>query len=357
MIAVLGAGQMGVAIAATLQGMGHEVVICDASAEATWKAAENIGCCGLEWRIEDGIDPWWDAVVCALPYKYNFRVAAACVAAGVHYSDLGGNDAMTRRVLALDARAREMGVSLVPDSGLAPGMLNIVARWAWEQVMDGGAWARVKTFCGGLPQRRERGYQLCFSTEGLANEYRGPAWEIRNGQAVEQPTVWRRSTVLVKGERFWGRPTSGGGSTIPFGSWTGLDSFSYDTLRGPGTWGQVEAMEQLGLLENTAKARKAFRYAAEAIWGPADEPDRVVAQVHVTGSDGAVRQWSLVDMHDGSLTAMQRCTGFSAAIVAEMQVRGNVGAGARAAWAAVNPSEFVRSLKERGIVWMEDGNL
>lgn len=69
-----------------------------------------------------------DAVLCALPYFFNFEMAELAVEAGSHYCDLGGNTGIVERQRGLHARALGAGLSVIPDCGLAPGMVNILAQ-------------------------------------------------------------------------------------------------------------------------------------------------------------------------------------------------------------------------------------
>src|SRR5438034_4450128 len=68
-----------------------------------------------------------DAVMNALPYYFNYPVAKAAVAAGLHCADLGGNTEIVQKQKTLHKAAQKQDVSVVPDCGLAPGMVNIIA--------------------------------------------------------------------------------------------------------------------------------------------------------------------------------------------------------------------------------------
>src|SRR5918996_1092143 len=69
-----------------------------------------------------------DAVLCALPYYFNHSVARTAVAAGLHHADLGGNtDIVVEQKRKLHRAAVKKGVSVIPDCGLAPGMINVLA--------------------------------------------------------------------------------------------------------------------------------------------------------------------------------------------------------------------------------------
>ncbi|HTF56483.1 MAG TPA: saccharopine dehydrogenase NADP-binding domain-containing protein, partial [Planctomycetota bacterium] len=89
-----------------------------------------------------------DVAVSAVPFPLNYRLAKAAVAAGVHFCDLGGNDAVVRRELTLDRAARRKGVCIVPDCGLAPGMASFLVAWGLTRFRKAD---RVGIRVGGLP--------------------------------------------------------------------------------------------------------------------------------------------------------------------------------------------------------------
>src|SRR5438270_1632254 len=75
-----------------------------------------------------------DAVMSAIPYYFNFELARLAVEAGVHFTDLGGNTEIVNQQKTLDAEARRKKITIVPDSGLAPGMVNILAEHGIRQL-------------------------------------------------------------------------------------------------------------------------------------------------------------------------------------------------------------------------------
>src|SRR3712207_2261883 len=122
-----------------------------------------------------------DAAISCVEYFHNPALARAAVEAGTHFCDLGGNNAAVAEELALDAEARSAGVNVIPDCGLAPGMVAVLA-------MHGAArFSRLDELhirVGGLPQnpRPPLDYQIVFSVEGLINEYVERARVVRGGE-------------------------------------------------------------------------------------------------------------------------------------------------------------------------------
>src|SRR5690348_15447663 len=68
-----------------------------------------------------------DGTLSAVPYFFNVGLARAAVGAGCHFADLGGNNTVVRKTLAMSAEAEKNGVGLAPDCGLSPGMASILA--------------------------------------------------------------------------------------------------------------------------------------------------------------------------------------------------------------------------------------
>jgi lysine 6-dehydrogenase len=65
-------------------------------------------------------------VISCVPYYHNLQLARAAIEARVNFCDLGGNNAVVDAELRLDADAREAGINIIPDCGLAPGMVSIL---------------------------------------------------------------------------------------------------------------------------------------------------------------------------------------------------------------------------------------
>src|SRR3954470_940136 len=93
-----------------------------------------------------------DAVMSAIPYYFNLQLAACAVESGVHFADLGGNTEIVfqQKLLMDDAKAKN--VTIVPDCGVAPGMVNILSQYGIEQLDSTDS---VKIYVGGLPQDPE----------------------------------------------------------------------------------------------------------------------------------------------------------------------------------------------------------
>src|SRR5262245_39788732 len=75
-----------------------------------------------------------DAGMSAIPYYFNFPLAELAVEAGVHFCDLGGNTEIVFQQKGLNEKAVQKGVTVIPDCGLAPGMVNVLAQYGISQL-------------------------------------------------------------------------------------------------------------------------------------------------------------------------------------------------------------------------------
>jgi lysine 6-dehydrogenase len=305
-----------------------------------------------------------DACMNALPYYLNLDVTRAAVETGAHYCDLGGNTAIVFEQLELDEAAAAAGVSVIPDCGLAPGMVNILAA---HGMADMDRTDSIRILVGGLPQNPTPplNYQIVYSLEGVLDYYTTPSWVVRDGETVQvdalsevEPIEFPEPVGTL--EAFH---TAGGLSAMP---WTqkGVPNMEYKTLRYPGHAELVRAMRSLGLLELEPVTlrdgtRIVPRDAFIATVGPRlrrpDGRDLVALRVIVEGEkDGRPRRvvFDLIDYYDEThgVSAMERTTGYSLSITGQMQVRGEAGgAGARTPDVAVPGEPYIRALAERGV--------
>ena len=302
-----------------------------------------------------------DAVLCALPYYFNAVVAKAAVAAGVHHSDLGGNTDIVRQQMKLDTAARKAEVSVVPDCGLAPGMVNILAA---EGIRRVGTADRVQIFVGGLPQHPEPplNYHIVYSLEGALDYYTTPSWVLRDGQPTQVDALSDLEPItfpqpIGELEAFH---TGGGISTMPW-TWAGkIRSMEYKTLRYPGHVAIMKPIRELGLLDakpikvkgETVVPRAAFIAAVSPKLTRPEAHDLVALRVVVTGTNGKRAAWELLDYYDQAtgISAMMRTTGYSLSITGLMQVDGRIAKhGVHTPDMAVPFGAYVNELANRGV--------
>jgi lysine 6-dehydrogenase len=305
-----------------------------------------------------------NAAISCVTYFHNLRLARAAIEARVNFCDLGGNNAVVAEELALDEGARASGINIIPDCGLAPGMVSVLAA---HGAIAFDSLEAIHIRVGGLPQRPRPplNYQIVFSVEGLINEYVERARVIRDGRIVEVDSMTEVESLsfaapFMDMEAF---QTSGGTSTLPESFMGRVRELDYKTIRYPGHCEQFKLLIDLGL---AASEEITFdgttRISPRRVLGemlvrhlPADEPDVVLIRVEFSGiSKGAKRRlrYDIIDRFDEKtgLSAMMRTTSFPASIIAQMMARGEtLKKGAIPQELIVPPDSFVAELAKRDI--------
>lgn len=336
---VLGAGAQGVAAAYDLAKFGNadHVLLGDADGLKASLGARRVntlvGRAVVSTMQLDASNPTLlrdalagaDAVVSAMSYKLNESVTDAAIASGVHMVDLGGNTAVVTAQHLREERAKSAGVSIVPDCGMGPGLNLSLAHSAIAAVAQPET---VAIYCGGLPAmpEGELQYALCFSMDGLVNEYSGFANVLERGRQRKKPCLGHVETLKLDGfGTLEASFTSGGLSTAPWTyrkSYPTLQNLKYKTLRYPGHWELLRKFRKAGMLREELESRLGTHIT--------DFADVGIISVTCDGRDTSGRlvraTRTIVDRHDAQtgFTAMQRLTGFHASIIAILAVEGKI---------------------------------
>jgi len=368
-ILVLGAGRMGLGAVFDLakQPDVEQVTVADAFAERAHKIASSVGTDRVtpvhldvsdHAAVVDLMRGHASAISC-VNYWYNEQLARAAIEAGTNFCDLGGNNSVVDAELALDAQARAAGVNIIPDCGLAPGMVAVLVAHATArfETLD-----EIHIRVGGLPQNPKPplDYQLVFSVEGLINEYIEPARVIRDGRITEVQSMTEVESLEFPApfgemEAF---QTSGGTSTLPETFLGRVRELDYKTIRYRGHCAKFKTMIDLGLCSSEPIEVDGVSVKPRRVLGdllvrnlPADEPDVVLVRVEVRGG-GKTLRYDIIDRHDDAtgLSAMMRTTAFPASIVALMMARGQTTAkGALPQERCIPPEPFMQELAARKI--------
>jgi lysine 6-dehydrogenase len=316
-----------------------------------------------------------NAVMCALPYYFNLDVARHAAEAGVHFCDLGGNTEIVFQQKELDAAARAKGITVIPDCGLAPGMVNILAQLGISRL---DSVQSVRIFVGGLPQHPKPplNYQIVYSLEGVLDYYTTLSWVVRNGKRTQVKALSEIVPVEFPApvgtlEAFH---TAGGLSTMAFRYEGKIPTMEYKTLRYPGHAHIMEAIRDIGLLDLEPVDVKGTTVAPRDLFvstvGPhltmPESHDLVALRVTVEGAKDGKPQgytWELLDYYDEQhgISAMMRTTGYSLSITGQMQACGDVRpAGVHTPDECIPAERYVAELARRGIMIREtagDGRL
>jgi lysine 6-dehydrogenase len=368
-ILVLGAGRMGLGAVHDLvrQPDVERVTVADMALEKAQHIAALIGSPKVNALQLDAGDHaavvalMRDHASCisAVNYWLNEKLARAAIEAGCHFCDLGGNNTVVDAELALDADARARGINIIPDCGLAPGMVAVLVAHAAERFesLD-----EIHIRVGGLPQNPKPplDYQLVFSVEGLINEYIEPARVIRGGKIVEVESMTEVEDLDFPApfgtmEAF---QTSGGTSTLPETFLGKVQELDYKTIRYRGHCAKFKTMIDLGLCSSEPIRVDGVEVKPRRVLGdllvrnlPADEPDVVLVRVELVGGGKRLR-YDIIDRTDEAtgLSAMMRTTAFPASIVALMMARNQTTSkGALPQERCIPPQLFMDELAARRI--------
>ena len=397
-ILVLGAGRMGHGAAYDLVHNSPNVTavtIADFDVKKAESVAEAVGTGKITAMHIDAANypaivhlmGGHDSAISCVNYWYNESLSRAAIETGTNFCDLGGNNYVVDEQLALDAEAKAAGINIIPDCGLAPGMVSILAMHGaakFDEIEE------IHIRVGGLPQQPQPplNYQLVFSVEGLINEYIEVARVIRDGEIKEVDSMTEIESLSFDNfpplEAF---QTSGGTSTLPDTFLGKIRELDYKTIRYAGHCEKFKTMIDLGLCSSDEIVADFVKVKPRKVFGellqkhlPADGPDYVLVRLDFVGrrvssphvskgstvvpddqSDSALRtphsalerlRYDIVDKQDEAtgLSAMMRTTAFPASIIAQMMASGDVlERGATPQEKAIDPVKFVTELERRNI--------
>lgn len=296
-------------------------------------------------------------IINAATFHGQFAYSKIAIEVGCDYVDLGQRTltALTHRVYDTMIRKRKTFSRIVPESGLAPGLVNIIASALHRSSLRGNRNGRVfelQIRCCGLPQNTEKGgslhYGSSWSTEGLLEEYKSETFAISHKQFIAtktfmHPEYWEESdhcfgtkpfkvashkiSTLLKDrvqpqlmnygndnclylKGLEARPTSDGTSTMCFDLkyLNSVENLEYKTLRFAPHFEEFSKLIAEGRI-NTLTLEPA-------------EPDMVLIRVWAKRRVKAdVSSVEMIVLHDetsypGAFSAMQHCTGWPTVLLA-----------------------------------------
>jgi len=312
---------------------GSEVVLADKSGERAKGAASTIE--GAGWFAVDTTDyrglvdslRGFDLVLGALPGDYGYKALEAAAEAGVDVVDVSFTP---EDPLGLDEAAKDAGVTIVPDCGVAPGLSSILVGYGSIK-LDRAREAHIMV--GGIPETPvpPLGYTITWSAEGLIDEYVRDVHIVEGGPAlsgleeVDFPGVGRLEAFYTDGLR-----------TLVH-SLPGVESMYEKTLRYPGHVEKVRLLRELGFFDDepiyvegrsVSPRLLTARLLERSLWKP--EVGDLLAMIvdvrgEASGEEVGYRYYILDRFHRKTgVTAMARTTGYTASIVGGMLARGEI---------------------------------
>ena len=373
-ITVLGAGAMGSAVASALchNDAITRVQVCEArpavlrtfQATTSHPTLRTIEADARDLKALEALLANSACVISCVDANLNPRLAALAVEQGAHFVDLGGPEPILMREQALASLAEEYQRWIVPGCGLAPGLVNVLAMRGVAQFEQATA---VCIRVGDVPTEPTEpfNYRLAHSAEKLLEDYTTPVHILREGACETREPLTGIEHIEIEGlgtmEAFYA-----GDLALLVQALDGhLQTLDIKTLRYPGHADQMRFLMALGLADRqTLDVRTHLTYRdvlarrlRQRLGGT--YADTVVVRIEITGTRDDTTQtltYDLVDRFDEAtgLSAMQRCTAFTAVTVAELLAAKQIAGGGVAPPEQLVPLEpFFDALAARGITIQE----
>lgn len=358
---------MGSAIAIDLHRSGYDVEVLDLDAGALERMREkgirassfDFGSAGLSGRIADA-----DLVMGAAPGALGYRTMERVIGAGKNMVDISF---CPEDFMQLDPLAREKGVTVVADMGVAPGMCNALLGYH-EQRMKVESY---RCLVGGLPFSREwpLEYKSSWSPIDCIDEYVRPARFRLGGRDVTRPALSDPEVVVFE-------------ETGPLEAWNSdglrslLDTYPHipnmveKTLRYPGTVKYLEVLRELGYfstdpVEVDGKMIRPLDLTAALLFPrfrlEKGEGEFTIMRVEIRGEKDGQPANVVYDLYDeyhreSDTLSMSRTTGYTATGVARLILQGllkekGVVPPEKAAGSEGSMAVLLEHLNERGVVY------
>ena len=322
-IAVLGAGMVGRAIARDLS-VSHEVTSFDistANLAELKKHAPGVTCIETDLAAGGHINHLTDFkfVISAVPGFMGFAVLKTLIELGKDIVDISffPEDAMQ-----MDELAKEKGVTVITDCGVAPGMSNLILGHLDTQM-------KINTFecmVGGLPKKRTKPfeYKAPFSPVDVIEEYTRPARYVENGNIITKPALSDAEYITFENIGTLEAFNTDGLRSI-LSTMSHIPNMKEKTLRYPGHIDLIRSMQLAGFFseENitiNGCTVKPLDFTSKLLFNQwklnAGEAEFTVMTIKCMGlmkGKRATISYSLYDEYDSNtgLSSMSRTTGFT----------------------------------------------
>lgn len=371
-ISVVGAGAIGSAVALELLSRDSitEVRVCDARSRALQSLGElsqsnKLRPFQVEGRDENVLAQVLSGshcvVACADP-RLNPTIARVCLAIGAHYCDAGGVDAISESVLELGPQAREKGIWLIPNCGLAPGLANVLCLHGIEE-FDEADHAHVRVGDITLGADPDADYRVSTSPQKMVEDYTSPAYVIEDGVLTVVPPLSRVEHIFF--EEPYGlleaSCTAVSGTTL-IGSFVDkIRNLDIKTIKRPGHADQWRFLLALGFADRRSidlRTHLTYRDVLLRRLRSLIDPTRaeaVLLRVLVGGmKDGeektVVYEMTLRSETDADVGAVRQATAIPTATVAEALAAQEIpGGGASVPEFVLDKADFVARVSERGM--------
>lgn len=321
-IAVLGAGMVGRAIALDLAN-DFQVTSFDLNAanlSAIEKENKEIKTVAADLSQYSEYKNWFspfDIIVTAVPGFMGYKTLEAAINIGKNIVDISF---FPEDALELNAMAKEKGITVITDCGVAPGMSNfILGRYNEEFKVSA-----FECYVGGLPKERKPPfeYKAPFSPVDVIQEYIRPARLVENGSIVTKPALSDREVMSFEHVGELEAFNTDGLRSLIY-TMNHIPDMKEKTLRYPGHIDLIIALQQAGFFETTSIRIKEIditplEFTSKLLlkeWKlEPEEKEFTIMKVIVKGANKTV-EYNLYDEYDDQTktSSMARTTGYTCA--------------------------------------------
>ena len=323
-VAVLGSGMVGSAIAIDLASRHHVTAfdVNEANLKLLKKRNPRIKILQADLRnysLYPQLLTSFDIVVTAVPGFMGYKTLEAAINCGKNIVDISF---FPEDVLQLDQLAKEKGVTVITDCGVAPGMSNFIIGHHNEEMKINS----LEIYVGGLPKVRKKPFQYKapFSPADVIEEYIRPARLMENGHIIARPALseveWIHFENLGTLEAF---NTDGLRSllyTMPH-----IRNQKEKTMRYPGHVDIIISLKESGFFNETpididGSKISPLKVTSQILFNEwklgLEEEELTVMKVKLIGKkDGELKtiEWNLLDFydHETKISSMARTTGYT----------------------------------------------
>lgn len=284
-VLIVGAGKIGSLIAAILANSNdYQVTLADISIDSSQamrlKKTPHLDLIKLNAENSNEVSGFLrknkiKTIVSSLPYYCNIPIAMAAKEFNLNYFDLTED---TRSAGAINELARTVNSAFVPQCGLAPGFISIVANHLIQHFpkLD-----TVKMRVGALPINISNAlqYSLTWSTDGLINEYGNLCYGLDDGKTVQLLPLDDLEEIQIDGLTYEAFNTSGGIGSLATTYADRVKQLNYKTIRYPGHCEKMRfLMNDLQLNQNRDTLKRILENVI-----PKTAQDVVLVYVSATG--------------------------------------------------------------------------
>ena len=314
-----------------------------------------------------------DVVIDLLPKDFKTHVNEAALEAKVPVV----NTNYMYDIKTLDKKAKEAGITIMPECGLDPGIDLVICGDAQTRF---DSLSMIKSYCGGFPEKKActnpMNYKLSWIWRGVLSSTMREGRIIRDRQIIEIPSAIQHDDAFVHAIEF---PNLGTLEAIPNGDAVfftdrmGLTETIVNTgrysLRWPGWSAFWRPLKELGFLSKDPVKGLAGTVSPmdfmDKHLGPQlayqDDEKDLVAMINIfegIKDNKKMRFTSSMlierDLETG-IMAMSKGVGYTAAIAARMIVRGDIKEkGVLSPLNHIPVEKFMNELKKRGIQIKEE---